>query len=119
MVENKASTPRHRPAVIAPKSLALKRAEQELRVTWPDGVETVFSAAKLRKNCPCATCNEERSKQKSVLLPVLKQASSGPLTLDDAKLVGTYAIQFIWSDGHTAGIFDYNYLRTLSENDAN
>jgi len=106
------------PGVVAPKALALKRAAQELHVTWQDGVETVYSAAKLRKNCPCATCNEERSKQSRVLLPVLKQASSGPLTLDDAKLVGTYEIQFIWSDGHTAGIFDYKYLRSLADEGA-
>ena len=117
MIDDPTSSAPRTPALVAPKALALKRAEQELRVTWQDGVETVFTAATLRKNCPCATCNEERSKQTRVLLPVLKQSGSGPLTLDDAKLVGTYAIQFIWSDGHTAGIFDYKYLRSLSAND--
>ena len=33
----------------------------------------------------------------------------------DAKLVGNYAIQFTWSDGHNTGIFDFRFLRSLSE----
>lgn len=30
-----------------------------------------------------------------------------------ARLVGAYAIQFDWSDGHNTGIFDFRFLRSL------
>lgn len=96
-----------------PTALKVKRAEQELRVTWRDGHESVLPAVALRKSCPCATCRTEREKQTRELLPVLKQAPSGPIELSGARLVGTYAIQLIWSDGHDTGIYDYKYLRAM------
>ncbi len=97
-----------------PSELKLKRAEQELRVTWRDGRESVFSAVRLRKNCPCATCRTERETQSTDLLPVLKQAPS-EISLANARLVGSYAVQLVWSDGHDAGIYDYKYLRAMDE----
>ena len=30
--------------------------------------------------------------------------------------VGTYAVQPIWGDGHSSGIYSYDYLRKLGEN---
>ncbi len=108
---------RFSPDQVTPDALSLKRAEQELRVTWRDGRESVYPASKLRKGCPCATCREDRGKQSRELLPILKQDPSTAVTLADVRLVGTYAVQFFWSDGHDAGIFDYRYLRALGESD--
>lgn len=99
---------------VTPNSLALKRAEQELRVQWKDGRESVFSAVRLRKSCPCATCRTERERDTSTLLPILK-TSPDDIKLTSAKLVGTYAIQLFWSDGHDTGIYDFKYLRALDE----
>lgn len=99
-----------------PADLKLKRAEQELRITWKDGRTSVYSAAKLRKNCPCATCRTEREKQSATALTILKR-SPEDLKLVDAQLVGHYAIQLFWSDGHDTGIFDFRYLRSLDEAD--
>ena len=31
----------------------------------------------------------------------------------DMQVVGNYALQFTWSDGHTAGIYTWNYLRRI------
>ena len=31
-------------------------------------------------------------------------------------LVGSYAIQIAWSDGHNTGIYTYKYLRTICQN---
>ena len=96
-----------------PTDLKVKLAEQELRISWRDGRASVFSAPVLRKQCPCATCRQEREKQSQTLLPVLKQAPTSDLKLTSAQLVGNYAIQLIWSDGHSTGIYDYKYLRSL------
>ena len=98
---------------ITPVDLKLKRSEQELRVRWKDGRDSVYSAVTLRKACPCATCRTEREKQSTELLPILKTAPAQNLALVNAQLVGNYALQLFWSDGHDTGIFDYKYLRAL------
>ncbi len=97
---------------ITPDELKLKREEQTLHIRWRDGRLSVYPAVMLRRQCPCATCRTERDQKKTELLPILK-SDPGQIKLANAKLVGTYAIQLIWSDGHDAGIFDYKYLRSL------
>ncbi len=99
---------------VTPESLALKRVEQELRVSWKDGQASVFPAFRLRKNCPCAACRTEREKDTGSLLPILK-TSPDDIKLTSAQLVGSYAIQLFWSDGHDTGIFDFRYLRALDD----
>lgn len=46
-------------------------------------------------------------------LAILSSSSKGPLTALSAELVGNYAIRISFSDGHTAGIYSWNYLRSL------
>jgi DUF971 family protein len=29
--------------------------------------------------------------------------------------VGRYALQFVWSDGHSTGIYSFEYLRDVAE----
>ena len=47
------------------------------------------------------------------LLVILKKDPSVEVRVTKAKLVGNYAIQFTWSDGHDTGIFDFRLLRSL------
>ena len=44
------------------KPLSLRREGEGLAIDWADGVRTFVAWTKLRKNCPCASCNEERQK---------------------------------------------------------
>lgn len=41
----------------------------------------------------------------------------GPRAFDLIKfeIVGGYAIQFFWADGHSTGIYSYSYLQKISE----
>ena len=39
--------------------------------------------------------------------------SQKPLRPDRAELVGRYALQIFWNDGHSAGIYAFDYLRSL------
>lgn len=94
--------------------IKLKRAEQELRVRWADGCEVAYPAGLLRKNCPCATCRTQPPKpSNAVSLPILGDRTTQPKLLVGASLVGRYAIQLQWSDGHDTGIYDFRYLRGL------
>jgi len=96
-----------------PTDLKLNRDEQTLRICWRDGRESVFDGAMLRKRCPCATCRSERDAQAGQLLPILKHPPPSDVRIVSAKLVGNYAIQLFWSDGHDTGIFDFQFLRSI------
>jgi len=87
-------------------------------ITWADGHSSHFDFAFLREHCPCATCNDERAKKDSLaarnlptspLLPMYKPKPRAQA----ATQVGNYAIQISFNDGHSTGIFSYDYLRTL------
>ena len=87
-------------------------------ITWADGHESHFDFPYLRDNCPCATCNDERGKKEafaasapapSAVLPMFKPKPRA----QSATQVGNYAIQINFSDGHSTGIFSYDYLRSM------
>jgi DUF971 family protein len=93
--------------------MKLRLEKQELYVQWRDGSETVYPAAYLRQNCPCATCRTEREEKQTISQLKLNVISGQDLRMTGAELVGRYAIKLIWSDGHSTGIFDFKYLHAL------
>ena len=87
-------------------------------ISWADNHSSHFDFPYLRENCPCATCNDERAKKQSS--PAVQLASSPLLPMykpkpraQSATQVGNYAIQIFFNDGHSTGIFSYDYLRTI------
>ncbi len=98
-----------------PIDLRLKLKEQELHITWADGRRSVYSLAYLRGKCPCAACRTEREERRGAALPILSTKPVEDLRAVDGWLVGNYALQLAWSDGHNTGIFDFSYLRMLDE----
>jgi DUF971 family protein len=84
--------------------------EQRLVIDWQDGRRSEFALSQLRRLCPCATCRTGRESSRNNPLQVLKADPTG-LRVTSARLVGNYAIQFYWSDGHNTGIFDFRFLR--------
>ena len=93
-----------------------KTAERELVIESSDGLKQTIPFRKLRKGCQCATCGEERKKQekpKPGVLPILSAAEARPLDIEKMAPVGNYAYNISFSDGHSTGIFTFDYLRTL------
>lgn len=86
-----------------------------MRITWADGRVSVYPLAYLRANCPCAVCRAERGQREKTALPILSPSAVESIKAVDGGLVGNYAIQITWSDGHNTGIFDFRYLRQLGE----
>lgn len=41
----------------------------------------------------------------------VRNATPSELGLEQIDAVGSYAIQFYWSDGHSTGIYTWEYLR--------
>lgn len=99
-----------------PVGLDLDLPGQHLRITWADGAHSALPLPYLRRNCPCATCRTEREKQTTTLLPILSAGqakATGAAT--GGHLVGNYAIQIDWADGHATGIYDFRLLRTMHQ----
>ncbi len=86
----------------------------EMAVSWDDRHQSVISLRTLRDHCPCAGCQGE-----TVLLhsyaPVEQPALPGKYDLKGAEVVGHYALQLRWGDGHDTGIYPWEVLRGLCE----
>jgi len=97
-----------------PKDLKVQIGEQRLLVDWSDGAHSEYSLDELRRRCPCASCRTERQEADANPLKILKFDPTNVRVIS-AKLVGNYAIQFVWSDGHDTGIFEFRALRAWSD----
>jgi DUF971 family protein len=91
-------------------------------ITWADGHSSHYDFTYLRDQCPCATCNDERGKKEAIPVAATNLLSSPLLPMykpkpraQAATQVGNYAVQISFTDGHSTGIFSYDYLRTLCQ----
>ena len=86
----------------------------ELALAFSDGIEAYLPLPMLRRACPCAACQGEPDALGRVVLPHVEH---GPRAFDLLKfdLVGGYAIQLFWADGHSSGIYSFTYLRKLAD----
>ncbi|MGN6366684.1 MAG: DUF971 domain-containing protein [Phycisphaerae bacterium] len=95
-----------------PANLHLKKTEA-LEITWADGRQSVLPLRFLRKHCPCAGCRGERDLLGRTMLPIVQTTYDGPITATGAELVGNYALRIDFSDGHSTGIYTFEFLREL------
>ena len=101
-----------------PADISVSTARREMRILWQDGHESVYPFDLLRRECPCALCNDQRSKASASVGPSLTVLSgpvlkAGEVQVKEASPVGRYAINFVWSDGHDSGIYSFDHLRSL------
>ncbi|MGQ9634915.1 MAG: gamma-butyrobetaine hydroxylase-like domain-containing protein [Bryobacteraceae bacterium] len=101
-----------RPSATEVRHIAVSRS-RGIRIDWNDGHLSEYSLAWLRDHCPCASCtgaHEGGQRQsKPSPFPIYKPA----LKLEDVQPVGAYAIQLRWNDGHSTGIYSFDYLREI------
>ena len=89
----------------------------ELAVVWNDGRESYLKLGTLRRHCPCAGCGGEPDLMGHVVRPQVTHTDSSFL-LRSHQMVGGYAWQPVWQDGHGTGIFSFDYLRALAASPA-
>jgi DUF971 family protein len=104
-----ATTERRGPA-IEPVEIQ-QEGEAGLRITWADGRVSRYTAAAMRRACPCAQCVNEWTGERTLRPELI----SDELTIRDFSVVGRYALNFKWSDNHDSGIYSFRYLRELCE----
>jgi DUF971 family protein len=87
----------------------IEESDTELSIRWSDGGQSRYTAAALRRACPCAGCVNEWTGEK-MLDP---SAVPEDVTITSTSVVGRYALNFHFSDGHDTGIFSFSYLHSL------
>jgi len=92
----------------------VQRIGNELAIRWNDGAESYLDLQLLRRACPCAACGGEPDVLGHVLRPDVSY-SENSFDFVGFDIVGGYAIQPRWADGHNTGIYSFQYLRRLAE----
>ena len=99
-----------------PEHIAISKSKG-IDIDWKDGHHSSYGVTYLRDWCPCAGCTgahgtEPRTKA--------TEAPGGPFQMYTPKVrmngvepVGTYALRIDWNDGHNAGIYSYDHLRSI------
>ncbi len=86
----------------------------EVAILWDDGAETYFQAELLRANSPSAENIGERDIMGN------QYGGDGPksfpgVTVLGWDVVGSYAVRFVFSDGHKTGLYSFDFLRELAQ----
>ncbi|MEX2467794.1 MAG: DUF971 domain-containing protein [Gemmatimonadota bacterium] len=97
-----------------PESIGPTEDGARLRIEWQDGEVSEYVPRDLRVRCPCAGCVDEMTGERT-LVPEMVRPDVHPTEIH---YVGRYALQFIWSDGHSTGIYPFEYLRRLADEPA-
>ena len=93
-----------------------------LEIAWNNGTQVTLSSKILREQCPCATCRDKRGDtshaapitNKKASLRIIESSFEDELALEKVWAVGNYAIGMRWKDGHDTGIYTYEYLSQLA-----
>ena len=91
----------------------IQQIGNELAIQWNDGTESFLDLQFLRRACPCAACGGEPDVLGNVMRPDVSY-SENSFELAGFQVVGGYALQPRWADGHDTGIYSFQYLRRLA-----
>jgi DUF971 family protein len=84
----------------------------EIAIAWEDGTESYILMEKLRAASPSA----ENTGEHDLLgrrYGGTDQTEFPGVTVTSWRMIGGYAVQFDFSDGHATGIYPYDFLRKL------
>jgi DUF971 family protein len=65
----------------------------------------------LRFNCPCASCVDEHTGERTIHRDQIKPT----IRPTGVQLVGRYAVQISWNDRHSTGMYHFDRLYQLSQ----
>jgi len=97
------------------RPLDIQQIGEELAIKWDDGAETFISLEALRRRCPCAGCKGEVDIMGNVYKNPDRPLPAKAFQLVRIVTVGGYAVQPVWADGHSTGLYAFDYLRRVGE----
>ena len=95
--------------MIEPRQI-IEESDSEISIAWSDEKQDSYRAADLRRACPCAGCVNEWTGEKTLNPATI----ADDLSFSSIAVVGRYALNFNFSDGHDTGIYSFKYLRELA-----
>ncbi|MGX6646502.1 gamma-butyrobetaine hydroxylase-like domain-containing protein [Maricaulaceae bacterium MS644] len=93
-----------------PTRLAFRRAEKALHIAFESGEAYAIPFELLRVESPSAEVQGHAPHQKQII------TGKADVQVDEAEPVGRYAVRLKFSDGHSSGIFSWDYLHELGAN---
>lgn len=90
---------------------------RELAVKWADGSEVFVRLETLRRFCPCAACLGEKDIFGKVYKAPERPYQPGAFEVARLNPVGGYAVQPVWRDGHSTGLYSWEWLRRVADAD--
>ncbi len=94
--------------------LHIQPVGEELAIAWNNASETFLPLEYLRRHCPCAGCGGEPDVLGHVVKPEVSYTDAS-FRLRSYQLIGGYALQFTWEDGHNTGLYPFPYLQRLGD----
>ena len=93
-----------------PSGIRAPHGADTLEVAWPGRAPQGLSHRLLRGYCPCAGCQGH-----SGSITFHEPPNKSAVELRDIKQVGHYALALTWGDGHSTGIYSFEFLWRLGE----
>lgn len=88
-----------------------RHSDAEMLIAWPSGSQFAVPYSEIRYACPCASCVDEMTGER-----VLRRENvASDVRPVGVSLVGRYAVQIRWSDGHATGIYPFERLERLCQ----
>ena len=92
---------------LQPIALRLDNGSRSLALEWTDGSSHTLAYRTLRERCRCAEC-------RSLAQRGIAVETSANVSVIEVAAYGPNAVQLVFSDGHSRGIFPFAYLRELA-----
>lgn len=104
-----------------PTNITLDQPARELVINWADGRECRYPLGPLRLACPCVECRGGHERMGSQYDPrrLSDLIPTREYEVERVEIVGNYALQFVWNDGHNTGIYTWDYLYRLCPTEEN
>lgn len=88
-----------------PVAIAAPHGARTFTIRWDGGLSDSLPHSILRGYCPCAGCQGHSGR--------IAYQAGRDLDLREVKAVGNYALALTWGDGHSSGIYSFDYLYRL------
>ncbi len=99
-----------------PQGIKADRNKNLLTITWQDDHVSTYPFSLIRMACPCVECRGGHERMSDTPDPEvfgLPIEESERTRIENIVPVGSYAFSIHWEDGHSAGIYNWDYLRLL------
>jgi DUF971 family protein len=102
-------------STILPTNITLTQLAGQVTIHWSDGRKCNYPVGPLRLACPCVECRggHDRMGPQHSPTDLRSLIPLQPFQVEKLELVGNYALQFFWDDGHHTGIYTWDYLYRL------